>query len=405
MSALAGKKISLAVTGSIAAYKSAVLVRLLVKEGADVRVQMTRAAADFIAPLTLSTLSKNKVFSDLVDERENAWNNHVEMGLWADALLIAPASANTIAKLANGHCDNLVGAVYLSARCPVVLAPAMDEDMWKHPATQKNISALKSYGNLVIPVESGELASGLVGEGRMAEPEAIVAFLKNLFQKKKHKGKLEGRKAIVTAGPTYEAIDPVRFIGNHSSGKMGIAVAEALASEGAEVYLILGPTSLSPKNSAVKVERVTSAQEMYEVTTRAFPKADIAVLSAAVADFRPEKIAREKIKKGGERTMNLPMEKTPDILQTLGKTKHNGQLLVGFALESENEVANARAKLKKKNLDFIVLNSIRDTGAGFRHDTNRITIIDKNNKVIPYELKSKQEVAVDIVDFIIQKIH
>ena len=405
MSTLSGKKILLAVTGSIAAYKSALLIRSLVKDGADVRVLMTKSAADFITPLTLSTLSKNKVFSDLIDEKENAWNSHVELGLWCDVMIVAPTSANTIAKFAHGICDNLITAVYLSARCPVVLAPAMDEDMWKHPSTKKNIETLKSFGNQIIPVESGELASGLVGEGRMAEPDAIIEYLKNLLQKKSPAKKLTGKKALVTAGPTYEAIDPVRFIGNHSSGKMGIAIAEKLAEEGAQVELVLGPTTLGSNHPGIITTHVTSATEMFDVATKSFEKADIAVMSAAVADFTPEKIAEQKIKKQKEDRMNLSLIKTPDILKSLGKAKHNGQVLVGFALETNDEVKNAKEKLRKKNLDFIVLNSLQDAGAGFQHDTNRITIIDRDEKIYPFELKSKQDVATDIVNFIIQKIH
>lgn len=411
MSKLAGKKIVLAVTGSIAAYKSALLVRLLVKEGAEVRVLMTSSASDFISALTLSTLSGNKVFSDLVDQKENSWNSHVELGLWADVMLVAPASANTIAKFAGGICDNIITAVYLSARCPVVIAPAMDEDMWRHPATQSNITRLKSFGNQIIPVGEGELASGLVGQGRMAEPEEILEYLTKhvavsspASKKKNQKKKLSGKRALVTAGPTYEAIDPVRFIGNHSSGKMGIAIAEELAEQGASVTLVLGPTSLAPDHAGVITQRVTSAQEMFDAATQLFAKADIAVLSAAVADFTPEKAASEKIKKGSEDRLNLSLVKTKDILATLGESKRNGQILVGFALETRDELKNARKKLRKKNLDFIVLNSLKDAGAGFRHDTNRITIIDRNEKVFPYELKSKQEVAADIVNFIIQKL-
>jgi len=410
MSTLSGKKILVAVTGSIAAYKSAFLVRLLVKEGAAVKVLMTRAATDFISPLTFSTLSKNKVFSDLVDEKESAWNNHVELGLWADAMIVAPASGNSIAKFANGICDNIITAVYLSARCPVIIAPAMDEDMWKHPSTQKNISSLQTFGNQIIPVESGELASGLVGAGRMAEPEAILQFTEKIFsaknfsQKKSPAKNLAGKKALVTAGPTYEAIDPVRFIGNHSSGKMGIAIAERLAEEGAEVNLILGPSSLSSNHPLIRTAHVTSAKEMFEAAIRTFKNSDIAVMSAAVADFTPVKVSGRKIKKNKADRMNLSLVKTPDILKSLGKAKQKGQILVGFALETDDEVKHAKEKLRKKNLDFIVLNSLRDKGAGFRNDTNKITIIDRNKKSYPFELKSKQEVAADIVNFIIQKL-
>ncbi len=405
MSSLQGKKILLGVTGSIAAYKSAMLIRLLVKEGAEVKVLMTKSAADFITPLTLSTLSKNKVLSDLVDDRESLWNNHVELGLWADVMIVAPASANTIAKFAHGMCDNILSAVYLSARCKVCIAPAMDEDMWKHTATQQNISTLESFGNEIISVENGELASGLVGEGRMAEPETILEFAENYFTKKNSEHKrLKGKKALVTAGPTHEAIDPVRFIGNHSSGKMGIAIAEKLAGEGADVELILGPSSLAPKNLSIKTTQVTSANEMYEAAIKAFKKVDIAVMSAAVADYAPENVSSQKIKKHNGNALNLSLKKTPDILKALGNKKHNGQILVGFALETNDELKNAKEKLKKKNLDFIVLNSMKDAGAGFQHDTNRITIIDRSKKIFPFELKSKQEVAKDIVDFIVKKL-
>ncbi|HYV94054.1 MAG TPA: bifunctional phosphopantothenoylcysteine decarboxylase/phosphopantothenate--cysteine ligase CoaBC [Chitinophagales bacterium] len=406
MSALSGKKILLGVTGSIAAYKSALLIRLLVKEGAEVKVLMTKSAMDFITPLTLSTLSKNKVLSDLVDDKETLWNNHVELGLWADVMIVAPASANTIAKFAHGICDNILSAVYLSARCPVCVAPAMDEDMWKHTATQQNISALQLFGNHIIQVESGELASGLTGEGRMAEPETILAFIKNLVEKKtsSQKKRLKGKKAVVTAGPTHEAIDPVRFIGNHSSGKMGIAIAEKLADEGADVQLVLGPSSLAPKHASIKTTAVTSANEMFAATMKSFKKADIAVMSAAVADYTPENFSLEKIKKHNGKTLNLPLKQTPDILKALGKKKHNGQILVGFALETNDEMKHAKEKLRKKNLDFIVLNSLNDEGAGFQHDTNRITIIDRKKKIYPFELKSKQDVAKDIVEFIVKKI-
>lgn len=405
MNSLSGKKILIGVTGSIAAYKSALLIRLLVKQGAIVKVIMTKTATDFIAPLTLSTLSKNKVIKDLVDDQEALWNNHVELGLWADAMIVAPASANTLAKFAHGLCDNILTAVYLSSRCPVFLAPAMDEDMWKHPATQQNIAALQSFGNQIIHVESGELASGLTGEGRMAEPETIVAFIQNSAEKKSSSvQRLKGKKALVTAGPTHEAIDPVRFIGNHSTGKMGIAIAEQLAQEGAEVELVLGPSAIAPANHSIKVRQVTSANEMYEATMRAFKKADITVMSAAVADYTPEKVSVDKIKKHNSDTLKLSLKKTPDILKALGKAKHNGQFLVGFALETRSELKNAKEKLRGKNLDLVVLNSLNDEGAGFQFDTNRITIIDSKEKIHPFELKSKQEVAKDIVDFIVKRL-
>ncbi|HUM46645.1 MAG TPA: bifunctional phosphopantothenoylcysteine decarboxylase/phosphopantothenate--cysteine ligase CoaBC [Chitinophagales bacterium] len=406
MSAFSGKKILLGITGSIAAYKSALIIRLLIKEGAEVKVVMTKDATGFITPLTLATLSKNKVVTDLVDDKEMTWNNHVELGLWADVMLIAPASANTIARFAHGLCDNLLSAVYLSARCPVIIAPAMDEDMWKHPATQRNIAILVSSGNRVIPVDSGELASGLTGPGRMAEPPAIADYLAAFFAGIKSSDKvakpLSGKKALVTAGPTYEAIDPVRFIGNHSSGKMGIAIAEALAGHGASVELILGPASLTPVNPQIKITRITTAHEMYEAVHKVFATADITVMAAAVADYTPEFTATEKIKKGTDALMKLTLVKTEDILKSLGEKKQQGQILVGFALETTDEIAHATEKLRRKNLDLIVLNSLNHEGAGFQHDTNRITIIDKQEQLHNYELKSKQEVAGDIVTFILK---
>ena len=404
MSALSGKKILLGITGSIAAYKSAYLVRQLIKEGADIKVIMTREATQFITPLTLSTLSKNPVLTDLVADKELLWNNHVELSLWADVMLIAPASANTIAKFAHGLCDNLLTAVYLSARNPVIIAPAMDEDMWKHAATQRNINTCIGFGNRIIPVDSGELASGLVGPGRMAEPNNIVDFLVSHFESKKVTAAtikpFTGKKVMVTTGPTYEAIDPVRFIGNYSSGKMGIALAEALADQGADVELILGPSTLLPKNSGIKITRITAASEMYDEANRAFRTADITIMAAAVADYSPEKTAPEKIKKNAGAFLHLNLVKTPDILRSLGERKKPGQILIGFALETTDEVTNAKEKLRSKNLDMIVLNSLNDEGAGFQHDTNRITIIDKEEQLHKFELKSKQEVAKDIVRFI-----
>ncbi|MBV6442046.1 MAG: Coenzyme A biosynthesis bifunctional protein CoaBC [Saprospiraceae bacterium] len=389
-------KIILGISGSIAAYKSAHLTRLWVKQGAEVQVLMTEAAAGFIAPLTLSTLSKRPVFSEVSSEA--GWNNHVELGLWADAVVIAPASANTLAKLANGLCDNILSAVYLSARCPVFVAPAMDVDMWHHPATQENIRRLQSYGVRVIPVGHGELASGLVGEGRMAEPEEIAAFVAaNLPGIGDRKPKtLQGKKALVTAGPTFEALDPVRFIGNHSSGKMGIALAEELAAQGAEVTLVLGPTDLKPANSAIEVVPVMSAQEMYEACVRVFSRTDITVLAAAVADYRPKFVSDTKIKKK-DNELTLELEKTVDIAATLGKTKRPGQIFIGFALETNDELQNAQLKLEKKNFDFIVLNSMRDTGAGFGHNTNKIIIVHRDGSKKDFPLKAKTEVAQDIV--------
>jgi len=388
-------RIILGISGSIAAYKSASLTRLLVKRSAEVQVLMTASAADFIAPLTLSTLSKRPVFTGV--HSAEGWNNHVELGLWADALVIAPASANTLAKMAQGICDNILSAVYLSARCPVFVAPAMDVDMWRHPATQENIRLLESRGVQVIPVGYGELASGLVGDGRMAEPEEIVAFLD---EKLRAGATLAGKKALVTAGPTYEALDPVRFIGNFSSGKMGIAIAESLARRGAEVELVLGPTHLRPSNAAIRVTEVVSALEMYEACAARFPEADITVLAAAVADYRPAQYATSKIKKK-DSELQLPLEKTRDIAAALGKEKKAGQMLVGFALETEDEEAHALQKMQKKNFDFIVLNSLRDPGAGFGHDTNKIRISRADGPAVNFELKSKTRVAEDIVEEIV----
>lgn len=397
---LSGKKIVLGVSGSIAAYKSAVLTRLLVKAGADVRVIMTPSAHDFITPLTLSTLSKNPVLTHFVKDESGQWNNHVELGMWADALVIAPASANTIAKMANGICDNLLLAVYLSARSPVFVAPAMDLDMLKHPSTQSNILKLISCGNNLIESGFGELASGLVGTGRMAEPEEIIVHLEKHFSEKK----LKGKKALVTAGPTYEAIDPVRFIGNNSSGKMGFAVAEALAREGAAVKLVSGPTSLLTTHPNIEVKKVTSAEEMYQACRDFFSLSDITILSAAVADYRPSVKADQKIKKT-ESNLSIELTQTTDIAFELGKLKQKGQFIVGFALETENELANAEKKIVSKNFDMIVLNSLNDKGAGFGGDTNKVSIIDRENKVKEFNLKSKQEVANDIVNAIIEKAY
>jgi phosphopantothenoylcysteine decarboxylase/phosphopantothenate--cysteine ligase len=389
---LTNKNILLGVCGSIASYKSASLVRLLVKAGANVRVVMTKDACNFITPLTLSTLSKNPVFVNYSDPETGSWNNHVELGLWGDLMIIAPASANSLAKFANGLCDNLLSAVYLSAKCPVYFAPAMDLDMWKHPATQKNITSLISFGNTIIQPGYGELASGLTGEGRMAEPEAILEFLSDEIKKKLP---LKGKKALVTAGPTYEAIDPVRFIGNHSTGKMGFAIAEELAALGASVVLVTGPTSLSLSNQGIKRIDVTSAAEMLEASLKNFNGTDISILSAAVADYRPKDVSPTKIKKYSSEFL-IDLIKTPDILATLGKEKKTGQILVGFALETNNEEENAIKKLEKKNLDFIVLNSLRDEGAGFKNDSNKITIIDRKHNKEVFGLKSKREVAADI---------
>ena len=386
------KKIILAITGSIAAYKAAFLTRLLIKQGAEVQVIMTPSASAFITPLTLATLSKRPVHTEVISEE--SWNNHVELGLWADAMVVAPATANTLAKLAAGICDSMVGAVYLSAKCPVFFAPAMDLDMWKHPASKKNLETLKSYGNEIIPVGHGELASGLVGDGRMAEPEDIVEFLNNHFNKKLS---LKGKVAVVTAGPTYEAIDPVRFIGNRSTGKMGIAIAEKLAERGAKVFLVLGPTSQKTEQEGVETIRVTSAEEMYKAATKHFKKANVAIMAAAVADYRPKTISDKKIKKK-EGDMAVELERTKDIAKQLGQVKKKGQLTIGFALETNNEKANAKGKVERKNFDFIVLNSLRDKGAGFGHDTNKVTFIFKDGTEKALELKLKTEVADDIVD-------
>ena len=398
---LQGKKIILGVSGSIAAYKSAILIRLLVKEGAEVKVVMTPASHDFVTPLTLSTLSKNPVLTNFVKDDSGLWNNHVELGLWADAMLVAPASANTISKMANGLCDNLLTAVYLSARCPVLFAPAMDLDMLQHPSIIANIQTLTSYGNHHIKSSYGELASGLVGNGRMAEPEEILTYISDYFATTT---KLKGKKALVTAGPTYEAIDPVRFIGNNSSGKMGFAIAESLANSGADVHLISGPTSQSIEHPKIHLEKVVSAEEMYKACKLQFPSSDITVLSAAVADYKPLQVADQKIKKG-EGNMVLELTKTHDIALELGKLKKNGQLIVGFALETENEKANAVKKIDAKNFDLIVLNSLNDVGAGFGHDTNKISIIDRKNGVKEFNLKTKKEVARDIVKAIIDSTH
>lgn len=398
MSVLSGKKIVLGVSGGIAAYKTANLVRLFIKAGAHVQVIMTPASKDFVTPLTLSTLSKNPVHSTLYNEEdENAqWNNHVELGLWADLMVIAPATANTMSKMVNGNCDNLLIATYLSAKCPVYFAPAMDLDMYKHPSTVASFEALQKFGNHIIPAESGELASGLSGEGRMAEPENIIAFLEADLESKLP---LKGKKILITAGPTYEAIDPVRFIGNHSSGKMGFDIANAASNLGAEVILVSGPTHLSVNNSNIKVIKVVSAQQMYEACHEHYPYVDSAIAAAAVADYRPKNPAKQKIKKN-ECEFTIELEKTKDILASMGEIKKN-QFLIGFALETENEIENAKLKIQKKNLDLIVLNSLQDKGAGFGMPTNKITFIDKDFNIEPMELKSKEDVALDILNKII----
>ena len=393
---LEGKKILLGISGSIAAYKSIFLTRLFIKAGAEVKVVMTPSAKDFVTPLSISTISKNEVLSDLV--LNDTWNNHVQLGRWADLMLIAPLSCNTLAKMANGICDNLLLATYLSATCPVVVAPAMDEDMWLHPATAANIEKLKSFGNRVIPVEKGELASGLYGDGRMAEPEQIISFLEmNFF----FEGPLKGKKALVTAGPTHEPFDPVRYISNQSTGKMGVAIARELASRGAAVELVLGPSSIEINDPRIQVTHVQSAEEMYNACITIFPSAQIAVMSAAVSDYTPVSFSKEKIKKNSQ-TFTLELSRTKDILQTLGEKKKEGQILVGFALENKNEILYAKNKLQSKNADMMVLNSLNDAGAGFGFDTNQVTIFEKNGDEIPYGQKSKQLVARDIVDRIIK---
>ena len=410
-----GKKILLGVTGSIAAYKSLLLVRLLIREGATVRVIQTPASRDFVTPLSLSTLSRHPVLSDLF--AADTWANHVELGRWADILLIAPLSCNTLAKMAQGLCDNLLLATYLSAVCPVVVAPAMDEDMWRHPSTRANLERLRSFGNLIIPVGNGELASGLYGDGRMAEPEEILDFVGRMLKGKdenvpmdtradaKGTEDLAGKRALVTAGPTYEAIDPVRFIGNHSSGKMGIALAEELAGRGAQVDLVLGPSALSTHQQGITMHRVISAAEMYKACMESFKQSDIAIMSAAVADYTPVEVAPEKIKKSGSDSLVLELARTKDILKALGGIKKKGQVLVGFALETRDERAYALGKLQTKNADLIVLNSARDEGAGFGVDTNKITIFSKDGQEWSYEQKPKQQVAKDIVDQVVKLLY
>jgi len=391
-----GKKIVLGITGSIAAYKAPLLVRLFVKAGADVKVVMTPAATDFVSKLVLATLSKNEVQVDFF--KEDTWANHVELGRWADVMLIAPLSCNTLSKMAYGACDNLLLAAYLSATCPVIVAPAMDEDMWHHPATKANLKTVEANGCAIIPVGFGELASGLIGDGRMAEPEDIFNFLQTFFAKQ---NSLKGKKALVTAGPTYEAIDPVRFIGNHSSGKMGIAIAKELQRRGAEVTLVCGPVSASVKNNGIHCISVTSAEEMYQACSAV--NYDIAVMAAAVADYTPVKVSDKKIKKSdGE--LNLTLKRTKDILASLGSTKREGQTLVGFALETDNEKESALRKLKEKNADLIVLNSLRDEGAGFGHDTNKATFYFRDGRQKSLSLKSKAALATDLVDTITEMI-
>ncbi len=399
MSVLNGKKILLGISGGIAAYKTASLVRLFIKAGAHVQVIMTPASKDFITPLTLSTLSKNPVYSSFYEkENENEkWNNHVELGLWADLMIIAPATANTLSKMVNGICDNILIATYLSAKCPIYFAPAMDLDMYKHPSTIESFSKLKEYNNTIIPAENGELASGLSGEGRMAEPENIIRFLEADLESRLP---LKGKKILITAGPTYESIDPVRFIGNHSTGKMGFDLATCAANMGASVILVTGPSHLRIDNPSVEIIRVVSAQDMFEVCHRYYDEVDVAIASAAVADYKPKNVAVQKIKKAADH-FTIELEKTKDILASLGENKKN-QFLVGFALETENEIENAKLKIQKKNLDLIVLNSLQDEGAGFGKSTNKVTFIDKNFNIEPMELKSKEAVAIDILNKIIK---
>lgn len=391
---LKGKKIIIGITGSIAAYKAAFLIRLLVKEGAEVKVVTTDSANEFITPLTLSTLSKNPVYSQFTSDKESGtWTNHVELGLWADIMLIAPATANTLAKMTHGVCDNLLMAVYLSAKCPVWVAPAMDLDMYRHFSTLNNIKILKENGVRVLESAHGELASGLVGEGRMQEPEDIVDSIKDFF----NSSVWANQKVLITAGPTYEAIDPVRFIGNHSSGKMGYALAKEAAKRGADVVLVSGPSSQVTNHPNIRVISVVSAQEMHEAVIENYTEANVIIASAAVADYRPKHVAEQKMKKK-DSSLQIELEPTTDILADLGSKKQPNQLLIGFALETENELENAKGKLTRKNLDFIVLNSLNNQGAGFKHDTNQITIIDKNTKTTYFELKSKEEVAHDILN-------
>ncbi len=391
-----GKNILIGITGSIAAYKSAYLVRLFVKAGYNVKVVMTEAATEMITPLTLSVLSKNKVFIDFSEN--NVWNNHVELGLWADVFVIAPATANTIAKMNHGIADNLLLTTYLSAKCPIVLAPAMDLDMWKHYITQNNIKELKSHGIDILSVENGELASGLFGEGRMVEPESIFEYIESMLYEKKD---LQGKKVLITAGPTYENLDPVRYIGNRSTGKMGIALAKEVQRRGGDLTLILGPTKISSP-AGVKVINVESAVDMAKSVFDNFQNQDIIIMAAAVADYTPKSVSKTKIKKK-EGDLILELKRTIDIAATVGKKKNENQILIGFALETNSELENAMRKLKKKNFDLIVLNSLKDEGAGFAHDTNKITILSaKNNKISNFELKSKEKVAVDIIDEVVK---
>jgi phosphopantothenoylcysteine decarboxylase/phosphopantothenate--cysteine ligase len=399
---LSGKKILVGVTGSIAAYKAAALVRLLIKEGAEVKVLMTSHAREFITPLTLATLAKNPVLTDFFNPADGGWNNHVDLGIWADVYIIAPASANTMAKMASGIADNLLLTTYLSARCPIFVAPAMDLDMLSHPATRKNMEILRSFGNIILEPSTGELASGLIGKGRMEEPEVLVRALKTHFGstiKKKALRKLSGKTVLVTAGPTFEPLDAVRFIGNYSSGKMGFALAEILADYGARVMLVSGPVALKPQHAGIRYYPVQTAREMLVQSMACFKEANGAILSAAVADYRPKSPVTRKIKRRAE-DLVVELEPNPDIAFELGLLKQPGQFLVGFALETDNEMQHAREKMEKKNFDFIILNSLQDKGAGFLGDNNKITIIGKDNKITGFELKSKQETALDILQYL-----
>ena len=398
--AIQGKKILICVTGGIAAYKINYLIRDLVKKGAEIQVLMTPSAENFVSKLTLSTLSKKPVFSEFYSEN-GTWNNHVEFALWADLILITPCTANTLAKMVQGICDNLVIATYMSAKCPVMIAPAMDLDMYEHPSTKQNLELAEDFGHIIIPAETGELASGLVGQGRMAEPETISKIIEDFFTSNSISTSLEGKTVLITAGPTYESIDPVRFIGNHSSGKMGYSLAEEAAKRGAKVILISGPSSLDISHPNIEIHRVTSAKEMFNEVFKYYENLDIAIASAAVADYAPKEIASEKIKKNDD-SLTIELVKNPDILKTMGERKSR-QFLVGFALETQNEEENALGKLQKKNLDMIVLNSLRDEGAGFKNDTNKIKIFTKTDRK-EFALKSKNEVAKDILNLMEEEI-
>jgi phosphopantothenoylcysteine decarboxylase / phosphopantothenate---cysteine ligase len=401
---LKGKNILIGVTGGIAAYKTATVIRLLVREGADVKVIMTSHAKEFITPLTLATLSKNSVLTEFFNPENGDWNSHIDLGLWADLFLIAPATANSIGKMANGIADNLLLTTYLSARCPVFIAPSMDTDMLNHPSTVINIETLKAFGNTILEPASGDLASGLTGKGRMVEPEEIVKEIKSFFTKKKINKPLKNKQVLINAGPPREPLDPVRFISNYSSGKMGVALADAAAEYGAEVDLVLGPVNILPKNNSIRVTKVTTAESMATECISKFPKSDIAILSAAVGDYTPVKVEKGKIKKT-DKALSIRLRQTIDIAEELGKLKKTKQILAGFALETGgDEIKNAASKLKRKNLDFIVLNSLKEPGAGFEYDTNRITIIDKYNNIDKFELKTKEEAAMDILDKIVSMI-